>query len=179
VLYHTDWSQGLAGWNTPAHVDAQSSKGNLHLNCTSYTTFTLNYRPAVDNYTLEFSLQVLSTTSNGGTFVVSGAPGPGRDGYTVGAASLESQFPYHGQLEAYITPQAGANSFYTADFSPGTQWLSYRVDVQENTATLSLNGAHHGQILSDNTSTLSNGPLTFSCGDIVMNLGVLSILALS
>jgi hypothetical protein len=178
VLYHTDWSQGLAGWSVPAHINAQSSQGRLRLTCTSYTTLTLNYRPTISNYTLEFAIQVLGTTSDGGTFVVSGASNAKQDGYTVGAASLESRLPYHGQIEAYITPQAGANTFYTADFSPGTQWLSYRIDIQENTATLSINGVHHGQVLSDSTSTLSQGPLTLSCGDITMNVGALSILAL-
>ena len=178
ILYHTDWSQGLSGWNTPAGISAQGSKGLLHLTCKSFAILTLQYQPTVANYAIEVPIQIVSTQSNAGTFTFNTQQSAGKDGYTVGAAVLETLPPFHGEVEANINPISNGSPAYAADFSPDNQWITYRVDIQDNTATLSINGARHGQVLSNQTDNLSNGPLTFNCADIVLNVKPLTITAL-
>lgn len=178
VLYHTDWSQGLAGWSVPGAMTAQASKGQLHLICGEQASMSLGYRPAVANYALEVPVQIVSIPHNGGTFALVDQRGPGKDGYVGGAADLAQKFPFHGQFTTYLEPLDDSSAYYTADFSPGTSWLTYRIEVQNGEFSFFLNGVRHGEATSNQNVPLADGPLGMNCAGAVLNLGPLTMTAL-
>lgn len=179
VLYHTDWSQGVAGWKMPGSMAAKASKGKLQVTCGDNATMFANYRPAVADYAIEVPIQIMSVASSGGgTFNLIGQQSPGSDGFVAGTASLEKKFPFHGQIDTYVDPSEHSTTFYNADYSPGTNQVIYRVEVQNGVVSLFVNGARHGQAASTVTNDLTTGPLGLSCGNIVLNIGPLTITAL-
>lgn len=178
VLYHTDWSQGVSGWKVPGSMATKASRGRLQVTCGANATMFANYRPAVANYAIEVSIQIVNVPGNGGTFNLVGQQSPGGDGFVAGTASLEKKFPFHGQIDTYVDPSEHSTTFYDADYSPGTNRVTYRVEVQNGVVSLFVNGARHGQAASTVTNNLTTGPLGISCGGIVLNLGPLTITAL-
>lgn len=178
VLYHTDWSQGVSDWKVPGQIATKTSKGKLQVTCSDYAIMFANYRPIVANYALEVPIQIVNVPSNGGTFNLVGQQSPGKDGFVAGTASLEKKFPFHGQIDAYVDPNSHSTTFYTADYSPGTNWVTYRIEVQNGVLSLYVNGTRHGQAASTATNDLTTGPLGISCGGIVLNIGPLTITAL-
>lgn len=178
VLYHTDWSQGVSGWKVPGSIATKVSKDKLQVTCSDNATMFTDYRPAVANYAIEVPIQIVNVPGNGGTFNLVGQQRPGSDGFVAGTASLEKKFPFHGQIDTYVDPSSHSTTFYDADYSPGTQWVTYGVEVQNGVVTLLVNGTRHGQAASTVTNDLTTGPLGISCGGIVLNLGPLTITAL-
>jgi hypothetical protein len=178
VLYHTDWSQGVSGWKVPGQMTTKASKGKLEVTCNDNATMFANYRPTVAKYALEVAIQIVNVPSNGGTFNLVGQQSPGSDGFVAGTASLEKKFPFHGQIDTYVDPTSHSTTFYDADYSPGTKWVTYRIEVQNGVISLFVNGTRHGQAASTVTNDLTTGPLGLSCGGIVLNLGPLRITAL-
>lgn len=178
VLYHTDWSKGLSGWKVPSQIKTQTSKGHLHLACGDNASMIANYQPATANYALEVTVQIVNVPINGGTFSLRGQKGPGKDGYSGGLASLEKKFPFHGQFTTFVDPPESSTAYYTADDSPGASVVTYRVEIQNGVFSFFVNGVRHGQAASIKTDDLSHGPLSLNCGDIVLNVGPLTITAL-
>lgn len=178
VLYHTDWSQGLADWSVPGAMNAHASKGQLRLTCDKLATMFLAYRPTVANFALEVPMQIVNSPAGAGTFSLIGQQSSDKDGYLGGAASLEKKFPFHGQFDAFVQPTGDSSLFYTADFSPGTNWYTYRIEIQQGVFSFYVNGIRHGQATSTRTNDLSTGPLGISCGYLTLNIGALTITAL-
>lgn len=178
VLYHTDWSDGVTGWSVPKSISAQASKGQLHLTCHEQNTMILNYRPRVTNYALEISLQIVSILHNGGTFALVDQQSTGKDGYVGGAASLEQRYPFHGQFNTFLEPFDDSSSYFVADFSPGTMWITYRVEVRDGTLSVYVNGLRHGQVWSNHDNALASGPLGLNCGNAVLNASAVTLTAL-
>lgn len=178
VLYHTNWSQGLADWSVPGAMSAHASKGQLRLTCGKLATMFLAYRPVVADFALEVPIQIVDSPTGAGTFSLIGQQSSDKDGYLGGAASLEKKFPFHGQFDAFVQPIGDSSIVYTADFSPGTNWYTYRIEIQHGTFTFYVNGIRHGQAISTRTDDLSNGPLGISCGYLALNIGALTITAL-
>jgi hypothetical protein len=179
VLYRTDWENGLSGWTKQSDLQWQARKGQLHLVCGKNQEIFTQYRPTVTNYAVEVSFQVISVPRSGGNFGFVGQQVSGKAGFAANVSSLEHLNPFHGQIQAYINPPENASEqSIPADFFPGTQTITYRIEVQGNVLSFFMNGVRHAQVESTETSVLTNGPLGLNCGDTVLNIGTLTITAL-
>jgi hypothetical protein len=183
VLYQTDWSHGLDGWKVTGGWSVV--QGDLEGVCDDTTTITAPYMPDVTNYAVEARIQVVRLLQkNGGFYSIFASQVPGKDGYQAGVSRLVGPGPRpngsNPQLQIYIEPfgAMAPGSFQPSDNDPGTQWHTYRVDVQGNAATLVVDGVTTHSVSSTQTDLLSNGPLGLSCGMIVLRVSSFRILAL-
>ena len=141
--------------------------------------------PDVTNYTVEVRIRVVSLfQQHGGFFSIFARQVAGKDGYQAGVSDLVEPGPRpngsNPQLQIYIQPMADMSpgDFQPNDNDPKTQWHTYRVDVQDNIATLWVDGNQTHSASSTQTDTLSNGPLGLSCGMAVVQFSGYRILAL-
>ena len=183
VLYQADWSHGLDGWKGSRGWSV--IQGDLQGVCGETTTLTTPYLPAVTNYAVEARLQVVRLLhKNGGFYSIFAHQVPGKDGYQAGVSDLLGPGPRpngsNAQLQIFIDPMAdmAPGSFHPSDNDPKTQWHTYRVDVQDNEATLEVDGVPSHSASSTQTQMLSNGPLGLSCGSVVLRVSSFRILAL-
>lgn len=184
VLYQANWSQGLDGWKVGNGWSV--IQGVLQGNCgDGGTSLTAPYMPEVTNYAVEARIQVVHLLhKNGGFYSIFANQVAGKDGYQGGVSDLKGPGPRpngsNAQLQIYIEPTShmARGSFQPSDNDPGTQWHTYRVDVQGSTATLEVNGQPVHSATSIQTDSLSNGPLGVSCGSAVLRISSFRILAL-
>jgi|GEM_PF-994536 len=183
VLYQANWSHGLAGWKGS---DGWSVvQGDLEGDSNETISITAPYRPTVANYAVEARLQVVRLLQpEGGSFSLFATHVPGKDGYQAGVSRLMGPGPRpngsNPQLQIYIEPfgAMAPGSFHPNDNDPGTQWHTYRVEVQGNAASLFVDGNGFTMVSSTQTATLSNGPLGISCGLVVLRVSSFRITAL-
>lgn len=184
VLYQADWSHGLDGWKGSSGWSVV--QGDLLWTISSDTSsITAPYRPDVSNYAVEVRLQVVRLfQEHGGFYSIFASQEPGKDGYQAGVSDLMGPGPRpngsNAQLQIYLEPMSDMppGTFHPSDNDPKTLWHSYRVDVQDNSATLSVDGNATHSASSMQTDTLSNGPLGLSCGMAVVRFSNYRILAL-
>ena len=79
------------------------------------------------------------------------------------------------QLQIYAEPSSPAN-FYASDYDPTTQWHTYRVEVQDDSATLVVDGLALTTINS--AQPFSTGPLGVSSGLVMLRVSSFRVLAL-
>lgn len=181
VLFQADWSRGLAdwkpssGWNVVGdYVETDGSDG---------LTLTIPYQPTVDDYAVEYDVQVVSVVETGGYFSLAADEQTGRDGYHadinhllkggIGSAGL------HPSAQIYISPMDAQDphTLHVIDYEPGYHWRTYRVEVHDNFARFLRPGS---AALSSATSVkskhLSNGPLRFHFGLAILRLGAVRVL---
>src|SRR5215471_21751068 len=166
VLYQADWSHGLAGW-TGAH-GWKVVQGQLESDTSGSATFTIPYQPEVSDYVIEFRLQVVRTMPPyGGNYEIAAPKLPSKDGYHAGVFDLKASGPHpfglHPQSNVYLDPynDTSRGSGMPQDYEPGSGWHSYRVEVRGNEASLLDDGTQIGSATSQQTDTLSNGPIKF------------------
>ncbi len=137
------------------------------------------------NYAVEARIQVVRLLQkNGGFYSIFAKQMQGKDGYQAGVSALVGPGPRpngsNPQLQIYLEPfgAMAPGSFQPSDNDPGTQWHTYRVNVQGNAATLIVDGVSIHSVTSTQTDTLSNGPLGLNCGEIVLRVSSFRILTL-
>ena len=183
VLYQANWSHGLAGWqNVHGLKDVQ---GQLVNDTGGLVTFTLPYTPTVANYALEIRLQIVRLLHrDGGYFSLSAPQLPGKDGYATGVSALEGAEPRpngaHPSAQISLDPAFHANegSGRPIDYEPHFVWHTYRIEVQENEVSLLSDGSPLVDVSSDQTDTLSNGPITFESDQVFLHISSLRVLTL-
>ena len=184
VLYQANWSHSLDGWKGSSGWSIV--QGDLQGICGATTTsLTVPYLPPVTNYVVEVRLQVVRLLhENGGFYSIFARQVPGIDGYQAGGSDLKGPGPRpngsNAQLQIFVDPMAdmAPGSFHPSDYDPKTQWHTYQVDVQDNEATLEVDGGPSHSASSAQTQTLSHGPLGLSCGSVVLRVSSFRILAL-
>ena len=182
LLFQSDWTHGIADWKptqgwTLTNGVLQSSTGdNLSL--------TLPYQPSVSNYAVEFRLLILDVPRSGASFALDVPPSNGRDGYSAGVADLlpdkVNLFARHPQINVLINPAhpPGSGGGEYLDFEHHFEWRTYRVEVRGNTATIYADGHRYAYGTSEDTQTLSTGPLQFECATVQLQLAWFRVYAL-
>ncbi len=183
VLYQADWSHGLAslqgthGWKVV--------RGQLETSTSDPAMLVVPYRPTVINYAIEIRLQIVRLfQTNGGYFTIMASKEAGRDGYQAGVNGLEGSQSRpngaHPQAQVYIDPisSMAIGSAYPIDYEPGSEWHTFRVEVQGNEAILLVDGVQIGRASSEKTDLLSNGPIRLSSALLDLRVSSLRIVAL-
>lgn len=183
VLYQANWSHGLTslqgtrGWKVV--------QGQLETSTGDPAMLAVPYRPTVINYAIEIRLQIVRLfQTNGGYFIIMASKEAGRDGYEAGVNGLEGSTSRpngaHPQAQVYIDPisSMAIGSAYPIDYEPGSQWHTFRVEVQGNEAILLVDDVQIGRASSEKTDLLSNGPIRLSSALLDLRVSSLRIISL-
>jgi hypothetical protein len=183
MLYQVNWSHGLSNW--AGMHGWKVVQGRLETDSTGSATFTIPYNITLSKYAVEFRLQVVrSLPPYGGNYEIVAPKLPGKDGYHAGIFDLKAPGPQpfgqHPQSNVYLEPynDVSRGSGIPQDYEPGSGWHTYRVEVRGNEASLLDNGTQIGSASSQQTDTLSNGPITFDCTLVILRMRDLRILTL-
>jgi len=180
VLYQADWSHGFGGWQVSGGWKAMN--GYLQSDGSNNISITSPYRPTVPNYAVEIGIQVVSVVHVGGFFILSADQLPGKDGYDATVSSLLTPGLNSGslapKLDIEIDPLSSMEDFQIHDYQVGSDLRTYRIEVRGPVATLLVDGAKNVQAASDSTSYLSNGPIRFKCGLVILRVSDFRIIAL-
>ncbi len=183
VLYQANWSHGLAGWQNVHGLKVV--QGQLENDTGGPATFTLPYTPTVANYALEIRIQIVRLLyRDGGYFSLSAPPLPGKDGYATGVSDLKGTEPRpngaHPSAQVSLIPMdhASLGTGRPIDYEPHFVEHTYRVEVQNNEVSLLTDGVSLVDVSSDQTDTLSNGPITFKSDQVFLRISSLRILTL-
>lgn len=183
VLYQADWSHGLSGW-----TQAQGWKvvqGQLESDSSDSATFSIPYKPAVSDYAVEMRLEIVRLLSQTGasSFDIFAVKAPGKAGYQAGVSNILGSAPHpmaaHPQAQVFLDPfeYGGRGNGLPNAFYPQPGWQTYRVEVRGNEAIFLVDGAQISSVTSQQTDTLSNGPLGLSCQKIVLRVSSVRILS--
>lgn len=160
-------------------------QGQLESDKSGSASFTIPYQLTVSDYAIEFRLQVVrSVPPYGGNYEIIAPKLPGKDGYHAGIFDLKAPgahpFGQHPQSNVYLDPssQVSQGSGMPQDYEPGSGWHTYRVEVRGNEASLLDGGTQIGNASSQQTHTLSNGPIEFDCTLVILRVSDLRILTL-
>lgn len=182
LLYQSDWTNGFAdwkptqGWTLINGVLQSSTADNLSL--------TIPYQPTVPNYAVEFRLLIVDVPRSGASFALDVPPSAGRDGFSAGVADLlpnkVNLFARHPQINVLINPAhpPGTGGGEYQDYEHHFEWRTYRVEVTGNTATIFADGHRYAYGTSEDTQTLSTGPLLFECATVQLQIASFRVYAL-
>jgi hypothetical protein len=182
LLYQADWSHGLAGWQ--ASEGWKVMNGVLQSTVGSKLSITIPYEPTVPNYAIEFRLQIVNVPENGGFLTLSADPATGKDGYVATIFNLLKPGPRTSglapQLTTLIDPEnhMDTEDAQVRDYDPGSAWKTYRVEVSGPHVVFIIDDARLSQAVSTRTDTLSQGPIHFLCGGVVLRISNVRIVAL-
>ena len=183
VLYQADWSHGLGGW--PGAHGWKVMQGQLESDTSGSASFTIPYQLQVSDYAIEFRLQVVrSLPPYGGGYEIVAPKLAGKNGYHAGVLDLKAPGPRpfgdHPQSQIFLDPSSPVSqgSGMPQDYEPGSGWHTYRVEVRGNEASLLDDGTQIGSASSQQTDTLSNGPIEFNCTLVILRVSDLRILTL-
>jgi hypothetical protein len=139
----------------------------------------------VSDYAVEFRLQVVrSVPPYGGGYEIIAPKLSSKDGYHAGVFDLKAPGPRafgdHPQSQVYLDPNSNPSQGIAMphDYEPGSRWHIYRVEVRGNEASLLDDGTLIGDASSQQTDTLSNGPIEFDCTLVILRVSDLRILTL-
>ncbi|HEX6122193.1 MAG TPA: hypothetical protein VFY89_03480 [Ktedonobacterales bacterium] len=183
VLFQADWAHGLAGWQATSGWSV--SQGVLISDGGLNRDFTIPFRPAGPDYTIELQLRVISVPQDGkGEFLLHAPATPGRDGFIAGGYHLlthtVSTFADHPQFGITIDPPSSNASPSLApfiDYEHGFIQHTYRIEVRGAHATFLSDNHIIVTTRSNSTPTLSTGPFQFTCKGVVLRLSALRILS--
>jgi hypothetical protein len=178
VLYQADWSKGLDGWSSTGGW--QAVQGQLQGDSLEESFILAPYKPTTANYAVEARIQVVHLLrAHGGSLSLFAKQGRGTAGFQAGVAALMGPGPRtfgsNPQLQIYAEP-GGPSNFYVSDYDPQTQWHTYRVEVQDDSATLVVDGIAITTINSE--QPYSTGPLGISSGLVLLRVSSFRVLAM-
>jgi hypothetical protein len=184
VLYKADWSHGLAGWQ--GSQGWKVIQGELETNSNGSATLNIPYRLPVSDYAIEVRLQIVRLLSETGasSFSIFATREPGKDGYQAGASNLLDSvtrpFGEHPQSQVFLNPfqDAAPNTGLPVAYFPGSGWHTYRVEVKGNEVRLLADGVQIGIASSQQTASISNGPLGLSSEKVILRVSSIRILSL-
>jgi hypothetical protein len=182
VLFQSDWSKGLAGWQASAGWSVRDDL--LEMDGQDNRTLTIPYQPTVRDYAVEFQLQVVSEPQDEGYFRLQAVPTPDASGFRAEVFHLLTPIPHQGgdHPTAVVTimpldaqdPASGR----PIDFEPHDTMRTYHVEVRENTVQFATDKATLSAAVGMKTKTLSHGPLTIECGLAFLRFGQIRVTAL-
>jgi hypothetical protein len=183
VLFQADWSHGLAGWSATPGLSV--TNGVLVSDAGLDRAFTIPYRPAGPDYSLEFQLQIVSVPVDGAGEIFIQAPATsGQDGFIAGGYHLLTNTIHtehnHPLFGITIDPPGDNQSTSLVpfrDYEHNFSQHTYRVEVRGPAATFIIDGHAWIATHSNSTATLSTGPFQFTCGGVALRLSALRILS--
>ncbi len=181
LLYQSDWSHGLAGWQVSAGW--KLTHGWLQSDLSEGNFITLPYTPMVPNYALEVRFQIVSVPQNGGSFVITANRVRGKDGYTAGILGLlgpgtHSQFA-NPQVQVYLNPiDSMSSNMVVSDYEPGFGSHTYRIEVQDSQVRFFIDDLRKSFATGTQTNFLSNGPLQLKATKAIVRVFSVRISAL-
>lgn len=184
LLYQSDWSHGLTGWNATAGWSIVNGAPQSDTGATR--ALTIPYQPSTANYTVEFDLQVLAIPHDGGYYALRVPPSASASGYGAGVYSLRAPGESrpngdHPTIFTLIDPQDAQDPATVAnsvkDFEPGDAIRTYRVEVTGNAALLSVDGRFFTSAATTATPHLASGPLSITCGTVSVRLVAVRVYA--
>ena len=183
VLYQANWSHGLPRWQN-LH-GWKVVQGQLETDTGGPATFTLPYIPTVADYALEIRIQIVRLINeNGGYFSLSAPQLPGKNGYATGVSGMEGTQPRpngshpSAQISLQPTDSLFQGTGRPIDFEPHFVWHTYRIEVQDNEVSFFSDGVSLVDVSSDQTDTLSNGPIAFKSDELILRISSLRVLTL-
>jgi hypothetical protein len=141
------------------------------------------YTPPWADYAVEVRFQIASVPQNGGYFVITADRVRGKDGYTAGIAGLLSPAPHsefaNPLVEALIDPPSSMDTpMVTSDYEPGSNWHTYRIEVQGSQVKFFIDDVRKSIATSTQTATLSNGPIHLHCAVAVVRVASVRVTTL-
>jgi hypothetical protein len=188
VLFQSDWSKGLDGWGASDGWTVRD--GMLEIDGQDNRTLTIPYQPAVRDYAVIFSVQVVDEPKDGGYFRLVAAPTSTAPGFHAEVQGLHTDLEHpngdHPHAWVLLDPRdmQGGNA-HTTDYEPRHVMWTYHVEVRGNSvqfkrndASLSATDAALSAAVSTKAGPLSHGPLTIECGLASLRFGQIQIIAL-
>ncbi|HEV7127430.1 MAG TPA: hypothetical protein VGN32_08290 [Ktedonobacterales bacterium] len=184
VLYQADWSHGLAGWQATAGWTVVD--GALQSDTGDARAVTVPYLPAVPDYQVEISLQIVTVPRTGGQFALQTARQACDAGYNTGVNGLRvgniRPNGDHANIFIYLDPMDAQDSLddrnNVHDFEPGPYVRTYQVAVRASQATLYVDGHFFSSVNSALSARLARSPIRLTCSGVAMRVSALRILAL-
>jgi hypothetical protein len=184
VLFQSDWSQGLAGWN--ASPGWSVVNGALVTSTDAFKTLTLTipYQPAVADYEIEVDMQLVNVPRDGGFFLVHALPKPDASGFFAGVTTLRKPGVRpngdHPTNRVYIDPLGAEDPRSQAegqrDYEPGPDVRHYLFIVQGPAAQQWVDGQFWTAAQTIETEHLSNNPIRIECTGAVFRITSIRIL---
>jgi hypothetical protein len=182
VLYQADWSHGLSGWNQVQGW--RVVQGQLESDSSDSATLTIPYKPPVSDYAIEMRLEIVRLLSQTGasSFDIFAIKAPGKAGYQAGVSNILGSAPHpmaaHPQAQVFLDPMdfGGIGNGLPNAFYPQPGWQTYRVEVHGNEAIFLVDGTQVSSATSQQTDSLSNGPLGLSSQMIVLRVSSVRVL---
>lgn len=182
VLFQSDWSQGLDGWQPSAGWTVRD--GMLETDGQDNRSLTIPYQPVVRDYAVIFSVQVVDEPADGGFFRLVAAPAPTAPGFhaEVGGMHANTQhiFGDHPHAEVLLDPgdAQDPHSYRPIDYEPKNRVFTYHIEVRDNAVRFATDKASLSAALALKDTPLSHGPLRIECGLAFMRIGPLQVVAL-
>jgi hypothetical protein len=182
VLFQSDWSKGLAGWQASAGWSVRD--GQLEMDGQDQRTLTIPYQPTVRDYAVEFQVQVVDEPVDGGYFRLRAAPTPTAAGFHAEVEGLHTDIIHttgdHPHAWVVLDPFTALDpaSGRPLDYEPHTSLVNYHVEVRENTVQFATDKATLSGAVGKAVKPLSHGPLTIECGLAFLRVGDVRIIAL-
>jgi hypothetical protein len=182
VLFQSDWSQGLAGWQASDGWTVRD--GMLEIDGKDKRTLTIPYQPTARDYAVEFQVQVVNEPEDGGFFRLVAAPTPTADGFYAEVEGLHTDIPHmtgdHPHAQVVFDPYNAQNptSGRPIDYEPHNTMVTYHVDVRENAVLFGTDRATLTSAVGREVKPLSQGPFTIECGLAFLRFGHVQIIAL-
>jgi hypothetical protein len=182
VLFHSDWSKGLADWRPSDGWTVRD--GMLEIDGADNRTLTIPYQPTVRDYAVIFSVQVVDEPKDGGYFRLVAPSTPAAAGFHAEVQGLHTDIVHatgdHPHAWVFLDPldAQDPHSVHTTDFEPQHRVWAYHVEVRDNAIRFSTDNGALGAALMAREGALSHGPLMIKCGLAFLRFGQIQIIAL-
>jgi hypothetical protein len=182
VLFQSDWSKGLDGWQASDGWAVRD--GMLEIDGNDNRTLTIPYQPKVRDYAVVFSAQVVDEPKDGGYFRLVVAPQTAAPGFYAEVEGLHTDIPHqtgdHPHARVVFDPFSAQDpaSGRPLDYEPHHTLTIYRVEVHDNVVQFATDKATLTGAFTRETKPLSHGPLTLVCGLALLRFGQIQVVAL-
>lgn len=159
-------------------------QGQLESDSNDSAIFAIPYKPPVSDYAIEIRLEIVRLLSQTGasSFDIFAVKAPGKAGYQAGVSNILGSAPHpmaaQPQAQVFLDPMdfGGVGNGLPNAFYPQSGWQTYRVEVHGNEAIFLVDGAQVSSATSQQTDTLSNGPLGLNSQKIVLRVSSVRVL---
>ena len=182
VLFQADWSKGLDGWNASDGWTVRD--GMLEIDGNDNRSLTIPYQPAVRDYAVIFSVQVVDEPQDGGFFRLVADPTPTSPGFHAEVEGLQTNLQHvngdhpHALVQLDPGDVQDPHSYRPIDYEPKNRVFNYHVEVRDSSVRFATDKASLSAATALKDVPLSHGPLRVECGLAFLQIGPIQIVAL-